>query len=345
VYSGGEFTDQFREETRMKRNVLLFVVTMSVAVGFAVREFSSESVTAKAQGRQDQQLRPGHQPDGTFVGPDGTHYVSQQQFVESGLRCGTRELDDVERAVAAAGSGRGGGGGGGGVLPWPGTTQTVNIYLHVIESSSGQGAPTAQQITNQVNVLNAAFSGSGFQFVLVSTDYTLNDAWYTAGPGTTAESQMKTALRQGTADDLNLYTSNPGGGLLGWATFPSSYAGAPKQDGVVILYSSVPGGSAVPYDLGDTATHEVGHWLGLYHTFQGGCSKQADSGGDLVSDTPAEKSAAFGCPTGRDTCTAIAGLDPITNFMDYTDDACMFLFSSGQTTRMQTAWMQYRYGK
>jgi hypothetical protein len=221
---------------------------------------------------------------------------------------------------------------------------TIPVYWHVINNgtSLSQGNIPNSQITDQINVLNAAYAATGWQFVLTATDRTTNSSWYTCTGGT-CETQMKAALRRGTADDLNIYSNNMGGGLLGWATFPSSYTSSPSKDGVVILFSSVPGGTAAPYNLGDTATHEVGHWMGLYHTFQGGCVKNS-SGGDGVADTAPEKSPAYGCPTGRDSCRG-GGLDPITNFMDYTDDACMNSFTSGQDTRMDSMFTTYRFGK
>lgn len=216
----------------------------------------------------------------------------------------------------------------------------IPVWFHVINKGTGiaNGDIPQSQIDDQMAVLNAAYANTPFTFTLAGVDRTTNATWYTMAPGSTAEKNAKAALRKGGAETLNLYSAKPGGGLLGWATFPSNYQAQPKQDGVVILYSSVPGGNAAPYNEGDTGTHEVGHWLGLYHTFQGGCKNPGDS----VSDTAMEKSAAFGCPVGRDSCATKPGLDPITNFMDYTDDSCMNTFSAGQTTRMDQMHAQYR---
>ena len=281
------------------------------------------------------------------------------------LRCGQRdlsqdEMDRVELDIAFAmdaltrtgifskaknGNGNGGGGGGnnggsdgggdgGGTPP---SNISIPVAFHVLHDGNS-GYLSSGQINNQMNVLNSAFSGTGFSFTLASVDYTDNAAWYNMGYNTTAERDAKQALNVDPYTHLNIYTANLSGGLLGWATFPSSLNGNPDDDGVVLLDESLPGGSAAPYNQGDTGTHEVGHWLGLYHTFQGGCNGQ----GDQVDDTPAEKNPAYGCPIGRDSCRNKPGLDPVENFMDYSDDACMDHFTNGQTLRMHAQVQTYR---
>jgi hypothetical protein len=264
----------------------------------------------------------------------GQTWPNQEAFINSGLRCGTPApdplVDELLELILRNSAGPTVTGG------------VINVYFHVINNGSGleNGDVPDSMITAQMSVLNAAYALTGWSFNLVSVDRTTNATWYTMSPGSTAEAQAKNALHRGSADDLNLYTANPGGGLLGWATFPWNYSSSPTMDGVVVLYASLPGGTADPYDEGDTGTHEVGHWMGLYHTFQGSCSPS----NDRVSDTPAERSAAYGCPVGRNTC-ARPGNDPIYNFMDYTDDACMNQFTPGQDARMDSMFTQFRYGR
>ncbi|KAA3612692.1 MAG: PKD domain-containing protein [Calditrichaeota bacterium] len=214
---------------------------------------------------------------------------------------------------------------------------TIPIAFHVVRHDDGvTGDVPDQMITDQINVLNAAYDGWGYQFSHHSTQRVNNTSWSTHTHGSAAGDAMKQNLAIDPTNVLNFYLCDLGGGLLGYAVFPWSYPESNYRHGVVVLYSSLPGGASAPYDEGDTGTHEVGHYFGLYHTFQGGCAAP----GDEVDDTAPEASAAYGCPDGRDTCAG-GGPDPIHNFMDYTDDNCMDHFTSGQSDRMQQMMAQY----
>jgi hypothetical protein len=231
----------------------------------------------------------------------------------------------------------------------------IRTVFHVISAKAltpAQKDRRTTQIARQVQVLNNAYAGTGaadpsgntpfrFAYDARTTTWTVNQAWSTMQPGTRAEENAKRALHTGGPATLNIYVANIGGGLLGWATFPEAdFGNGLFYDGVVMLDESMPGGTASPYNQGDTATHEVGHWLGLYHTFEGGCFGP----GDYVADTPYEAEPAFECAVdaGRDSCKSKPGLDPIHNFMDYTEDFCMNRFTAGQISRMTNTWEALR---
>ena len=311
----------------MSRRVMLAIPSAALlAVGLGAVPASAKVVASEAAGAEcvvhsDARVAQGG------VAKDPNHatdaeVAAAEQIFQKALSDRGLHLDSAGRAVDAHGR------------QAPATV--VPVFFNVITSGT-QGAVPQTRVTKQMAVLNNAFRSAGFTFKLMGTKRTNNASWFNLGPGSGAERAMKTALRKGGANTLNVYTANLSGGLLGWATFPSDGNAADKMDGVVLLHSSLPGGSTANYNLGDTATHEVGHWMGLWHTFQGGCGGQ----GDQVADTPAEKSPAFQCPTGRNTCPA-PGSDPIHNFMDYTYDACMNMVTAGQKTRMKAQWAAFR---
>ena len=227
---------------------------------------------------------------------------------------------------------------------------TIPVYWHVVTTATGGGDVSAL-IPDQMNVLRDAYAGSKFAFEVQSVDVTANNAWFYGEAGSAEELAMKAALRKGGPESLNIYTNN-GDIYLGWATPAFYYKFGPSYDGVVLWWAALPGtglaattpdepDGILTYDQGDTGTHEVGHWLGLEHTFGpgNGCTKP----GDKIKDTPTEAEPQFFCKQ-RDSCVGSnnPGDDPITNFMDYVDDVCMDNFTVDQTNRMRTHWHAFR---
>jgi hypothetical protein len=236
---------------------------------------------------------------------------------------------------------------------------TIPVVVHVVYANATQNISDAQ-IQSQINVLNADYRrlnsdtnsvpsvfralGADCQinFCLAKRDPNGNATTGIVRKSTTASSfidddKVKSSTTGGdnawnTTKYLNLWVCNLGGGLLGYAQFPG---GAQATDGVVINYTAfgTSGTAASPYNKGRTATHEIGHWLNLYHVWG-----DANCGNDQVSDTPTQQTSNYGCPTfPHVTCSNGPNGDMFMNYMDYVDDACMMMFSLGQSSRMAAA--------
>jgi hypothetical protein len=216
---------------------------------------------------------------------------------------------------------------------------TVPTWVHVL--TDGVNRASDEAVRAQIATLNDAYGGrlggvdTGIAFRLEGIAVTRNAAWFSAP--ITHERAMKSTLRKGGAETLNLYLAEPGSLVLGFSSYPYWYESSPLLDGVVVDWRGLPGGSLSGYDRGYTGVHEIGHWLGLFHTFENGCAGP----GDGIADTPAQAGPTDGCPEGKDTCGQ-PGHDAVHNFMDYAQDLCMREFTAGQAQRMRHMWAAYR---
>ena len=220
-----------------------------------------------------------------------------------------------------------------------GTPLQVGLVFHVLSGAAQEGNLSDTVLRDQVSALNDAYRTAGIHFNIAEIRRYPDSPYFADGcfPTTEQGIRMKAQLAVDPARFVNIYTCKldlPY--IAGYGTLPDEYPENDPQHGVIVDYGTLPG-SAAPLDLGHTLVHELGHYFGLFHTFQGGCTEPGDS----VADTPAEASPAFGCPTGRDSC-AEAGADPIENFMDYSEDRCTDRFTTLQGTRMQALIAMFR---
>ncbi|KAH6648640.1 extracellular metalloprotease [Truncatella angustata] len=236
-------------------------------------------------------------------------------------------------------------------------TISVKVYFHALVNTSVSGTyPSDALFQSQLKVMNTAYAASGVQFVLAGSDRIKDNTLATGDgifPNWNAGASIQNYLKQYRSAkyaDLNLFFySNPPADTLGQCTFPLATVPASTsldfaKDGCHLFTGTMPGQEMTNYNLGMSAVHETGHWLSLLHPFTG-YSCATSNQGDMIADTPQESTESYGCDTGKDSCPTITGVDPIHNYMDYSDDSCYTSFTAGQATRMANAWTSYRSGK
>ena len=217
----------------------------------------------------------------------------------------------------------------------------IQVAVHVIHDGV-EGNVTDGQIQAQIAALNMSFGGgaggydTGYRFVLSSVDRTVNPAWFTMAMGSQDERRAKEALAVDPTHHVNLYIAKIAS--YGWSSFPWGVAEGDIYQGVVVHYGSLPGGHLTNYNLGYTATHEIGHYFGLFHTFFTGCNEP----NDYVADTPAQATQTSGCPDEVQDSCPLPGPDPTHNFLDYSFDTCYSEFTTGQDDRMDMMIAAYR---
>jgi hypothetical protein len=228
----------------------------------------------------------------------------------------------------------------------------VPVIVNVLYRTASENI-SDEQIQSQIDVLNEDFSAKNSDYNFTSTYNSVksgncnirfvlqNIVRRETSRRSWAPNDLMKKTSKGGIDPtnptttLNMWSCTLGQNLLGYAQFPG---GDPATDGVVILNTAFGrvGTAAVPYDKGRTATHEVGHYFNLRHIWG-----DATCGNDLVGDTPLHNTYNFGCPPAGhlSTCTGTP-VEMTMNYMDYTDDACMYMFSVGQKTRMQATYIE-----